>query len=55
MVPKQIIPTKLRYPGFRAVLFRMVPKPDQKALERLASFRAVLFRMVPKQLLLKIL
>ena len=34
--------------GFRAVLFRMVPKP--KIFEKNLSFcfRAVLFRMVPK-------
>ena len=34
--------------GFRAVLFRMVPKQLLKQVEQLASFRAVLFRMVPK-------
>ena len=35
--------------GFRAVLFRMVPKQkiEQKIEED--SFRAVLFRMVPKR------
>ena len=35
--------------GFRAVLFRMVPKPPNtmKLLQR--RFRAVLFRMVPKR------
>ena len=34
--------------GFRAVLFRMVPKPVG-ALKKLGlRFRAVLFRMVPK-------
>ena len=50
MVPKQNGHTlKLKY-GFRAVLFRMVPKHlllNQLTLKR---FRAVLFRMVPKQL-----
>ena len=35
--------------GFRAVLFRMVPKPDNGPTEPLKRFRAVLFRMVPKQ------
>ena len=34
--------------GFRAVLFRMVPKRKSKALENTLGFRAVLFRMVPK-------
>ena len=34
--------------GFRAVLFRMVPKPQGTTLANQASFRAVLFRMVPK-------
>ena len=35
--------------GFRAVLFRMVPKQLTGAVEQERSFRAVLFRMVPKQ------
>ena len=34
--------------GFRAVLFRMVPKPFERRIECVISFRAVLFRMVPK-------
>ena len=34
--------------GFRAVLFRMVPKPTIQRLPKSISFRAVLFRMVPK-------
>ena len=34
--------------GFRAVLFRMVPKLFIFKLRRETSFRAVLFRMVPK-------
>ena len=34
--------------GFRAVLFRMVPKRIHMPLSSLKSFRAVLFRMVPK-------
>ncbi len=40
--------TKIGPRGFRAVLFRMVPKlmPNGKAF--VPSFRAVLFRMVPK-------
>ena len=35
--------------GFRAVLFRMVPKRKIQWKEAKAGFRAVLFRMVPKQ------
>ncbi|EJP22345.1 hypothetical protein HMPREF1125_1200 [Streptococcus oralis SK304] len=35
--------------GFRAVLFRMVPKLGVKIDEASLGFRAVLFRMVPKQ------
>ena len=38
-------------PGFRAVLFRMVPKPCNKYKSHIFSFRAVLFRMVPKLVL----
>ena len=34
--------------GFRAVLFRMVPKPFKTFTVSNESFRAVLFRMVPK-------
>ena len=34
--------------GFRAVLFRMVPKPSQMSGVQAPGFRAVLFRMVPK-------
>ena len=34
--------------GFRAVLFRMVPKPTVDLGIITGSFRAVLFRMVPK-------
>ena len=34
--------------GFRAVLFRMVPKPHDLGSTNLIGFRAVLFRMVPK-------
>ncbi len=37
--------------GFRAVLFRMVPKPADEQFEDNYRFRAVLFRMVPKQLM----
>ena len=33
---------------FRAVLFRMVPKPYEPDLYEYDCFRAVLFRMVPK-------
>ena len=35
--------------GFRAVLFRMVPKLDEVFDSCQLCFRAVLFRMVPKQ------
>ena len=35
---------------FRAVLFRMVPKPMKLMFTQNNSFRAVLFRMVPKLL-----
>ena len=34
--------------SFRAVLFRMVPKPMEMMACQVRSFRAVLFRMVPK-------
>ena len=34
--------------GFRAVLFRMVPKLAAISVALMLSFRAVLFRMVPK-------
>ena len=34
--------------GFRAVLFRMVPKLVMTYTQGSVSFRAVLFRMVPK-------
>ena len=34
--------------GFRAVLFRMVPKLNPVATVANVRFRAVLFRMVPK-------
>ena len=40
--------TKIGPRGFRAVLFRMVPKPAPVFLKVLFCFRAVLFRMVPK-------
>ena len=35
--------------GFRAVLFRMVPKRIWTGATKELRFRAVLFRMVPKQ------
>ena len=44
--------TKIGPRGFRAVLFRMVPKPMKLDLFLSDSFRAVLFRMVPKQMVL---
>ena len=37
--------------GFRAVLFRMVPKPINSSNEPTFCFRAVLFRMVTKHLM----
>ena len=40
--------TKIGPRGFRAVLFRMVPKPVMTAIMERLRFRAVLFRMVPK-------
>ena len=45
--------TKIGPRGFRAVLFRMVPKQLGLVLFAVDCFRAVLFRMVPK--LIKIL
>ena len=42
--------TKIGPRGFRAVLFRMVPKQTKRWTIRLTCFRAVLFRMVPKLL-----
>ena len=40
--------TKTSLRGFRAVLFRMVPKHLKYTFLGYSSFRAVLFRMVPK-------
>ena len=40
--------------GFRAVLFRMVPKQAMKQMNGGPCFRAVLFRMVPKQMALRV-
>ena len=40
--------TKIGPRGFRAVLFRMVPKQLRAAYQKPTGFRAVLFRMVPK-------
>ena len=48
MVPKHHGIGKARGDGFRAVLFRMVPKPIENENTPFSSFRAVLFRMVPK-------
>ena len=48
MVPKQYEGVVLQNFGFRAVLFRMVPKPKLSYDDYVACFRAVLFRMVPK-------
>ena len=41
--------TKTSLRGFRAVLFRMVPKHNGGVQHLTLSFRAVLFRMVPKR------
>ena len=41
--------TKNSLRGFRAVLFRMVPKPYYDVIRRGDRFRAVLFRIVPKR------
>ena len=41
--------TKIGPRGFRAVLFRMVPKPVSMSTAFTLCFRAVLFRMVPKR------
>ena len=41
--------TKIGPRGFRAVLFRMVPKLQLFMHSTQYSFRAVLFRMVPKR------
>ena len=40
--------TKNSLRGFRAVLFRMVSKPNESQEVQLVRFRAVLFRMVLK-------
>ena len=40
--------TKNSLRGFRAVLFRMVPKRLSRTMAHGPCFRAVLFRMVPK-------
>ena len=40
--------------GFRAVLFRMVPKQQWLNTYQAYRFRAVLFRMVPKRLVVKV-
>ena len=48
MVPKLACHYGLNDDGFRAVLFRMVPKHIDLFLTQIGSFRAVLFRMVPK-------
>ena len=42
--------TKNSLRGFRAVLFRMVPKQISQLSCIITGFRAVLFRMVPKRL-----
>ena len=45
--------TKIGPRGFRAVLFRMVPKLINVIMRLKSRFRAVLFRMVPKFQLLR--
>ena len=48
MVPKLYKWDDVTTTGFRAVLFRMVPKRNPYIFSLPISFRAVLFRMVPK-------
>ena len=48
MVPKPITREFREVEGFRAVLFRMVPKQMMSGVLAAFCFRAVLFRMVPK-------
>ena len=48
MVPKQQRLFLVHPSSFRAVLFRMVPKPEEASKQLRTCFRAVLFRMVPK-------
>ena len=50
MVPKLSVPLLVVLLCFRAVLFRMVPKPFNEPRGASDCFRAVLFRMVPKPL-----
>ena len=50
MVPKHQKKTRYWSEGFRAVLFRMVPKLSPTPSRAVPCFRAVLFRMVPKHL-----
>ena len=45
------VETKIGPRGFRAVLFRMVPKLAALKESLASRFRAVLFRMVPKRFL----
>ena len=49
MVPKPSFFQTHVAAGFRAVLFRMVPKLESLIRSGNICFRAVLFRMVPKQ------
>ena len=49
MVPKLSVVLLYNQTCFRAVLFRMVPKPKLSKDSITYSFRAVLFRMVPKR------
>ena len=48
MVPKLGGGDRIQATSFRAVLFRMVPKPPFQSFQMYFRFRAVLFRMVPK-------
>ena len=48
MVPKHKDYFVQNFSRFRAVLFRMVPKPVRADGTVTSRFRAVLFRMVPK-------
>ena len=49
MVSKHLTQSNYQQISFRAVLFRMVSKPEFFRLRPVRRFRAVLFRMVSKQ------
>ena len=55
MVPKLLTFCRFLRRSFRAVLFRMVPKPPLASVGMDHGFRAVLFRMVPKPVNVEVL